>query len=79
MTASVDDQQNSVVATARDRLRSTGYSSLDRIDCDFSDGILILSGPVGSYHHKQIAQTAVLEVEGVEQLVNQIEVRKPAR
>jgi len=76
MAAQLEQYGHGVVATARSRLRSTGYTSLDQIECQFRDGTLILAGRVGSFYQKQVAQTVVMDVDGVEQLVNQIEVRK---
>lgn len=44
------------------------------IFCNFHNGTLVLSGRVRSFYKKQIAQTVVAEVRGVQQIVNQIEV-----
>lgn len=44
------------------------------IRCDFHEGVLILRGRVRSYYHKQIAQTIAASVNGVEQVINQIDV-----
>ena len=37
-------------------------------------GILILRGQVTSYHQKQLAQEAVAKIDGVVQVVNEVEV-----
>ncbi len=44
------------------------------ITCEFHEGVLILRGRVRRYYHKQIAQTIVGGVDGVEQVINHIEV-----
>lgn len=72
-------EEHPVVATAQESLRASGYTCLNRIECQFDDGTLILSGMVASYYQKQVAQSAVMKVDGVERLVNQIEVRKSSR
>ncbi len=54
--------QNSLLAVA------------SRIRCDYAEGMLILSGEVRSFRHKQIAQECSREVSGVEQIVNRLRV-----
>ncbi len=44
------------------------------ITCEFHEGALILRGRVRRYYHKQIAQTIAAGVDGVGQVINQIEV-----
>lgn len=78
VSRSVNHDSHPIEAEARKRLHATGYTCLDRIDCRFSHGVLTLSGKVASYYQKQVAQTAVLSLEGVEQIANEIEVRKPS-
>ena len=56
------------------RLRASPYLSLRNICCDFHEGMLILRGCLPTYYMKQQAQAAVADVEGVGQVVNQIEV-----
>ena len=43
-------------------------------DLEYDDGMLILHGRLGSYYQKQLAQETVAGVEGVVQVVNEIEV-----
>ena len=78
VSRSADHDSHPIEAEARKRLHATGYTCLDRIDCRFSHGVLTLSGRVVSYYQKQVAQTAVLSLEGVDQIANEIEVRKPS-
>jgi hypothetical protein len=61
-------------ALAQRRLEATGYSVLRRVRCDFRAGLLRLGGCLPSHYLKQVAQTAVADVEGVMTVVNEIEV-----
>ena len=58
-------------------MRRSGYSELRRVACDFQDGVLTLRGRVFSYHLKQLAQALVLELKGVRELDNRLEVVAP--
>lgn len=55
-----------------DALRNSGYSTLRRVKVSISRGRVCLAGQVASYHLKQIAQTAAMSVEGVEELENRL-------
>ena len=44
------------------------------LTCEFREGLLLLRGRVSSYYYKQVAQEAVLRLDAVEHVVNQIEV-----
>jgi len=66
-----------VAAQAADRLRRQPYSALRRVDCAYRAGRLVLCGCLPSYYLKQVAQEAVAGLEGVEQVVNRIEVVRP--
>ncbi len=63
-----------IVESAKDRLRNHPHMAVQRIWCEFHDGHLYLRGQVPSYYHKQLAQVAVADLEGVTQVVNEIEV-----
>lgn len=60
---------------AKDRLNGQPYPALKRVTCEFHDGLLILRGSLPTYYLKQVAQTAVAELDGIQQIENQIEVR----
>jgi osmotically-inducible protein OsmY len=47
---------------------------VQRIWCDFDAGRLFLRGQVPSFYFKQLAQEAVADLDGVQQIVNEIEV-----
>jgi osmotically-inducible protein OsmY len=59
------------------RLRTSPYLSVRRVTCRFHEGMLRLQGRVPSYYLKQMAQTMVLEMEGVDEIDNQLEVITP--
>jgi osmotically-inducible protein OsmY len=44
-----------------------------------SEGTIVLSGEVGSYYQKQVAQEAVWTVEGVDRVVNELRVPRRAK
>jgi osmotically-inducible protein OsmY len=59
---------------ARAQLLRNPYLALKNVTCEYSDGTLTLRGYLPSYYLKQIAQTIVGNLDGVERLVNVIEV-----
>lgn len=63
-----------VVEQAQERLQATPYISFCDLRCEYRHGLLILHGQVESYYEKQLAQEAVARLEGVAQVVNQLEV-----
>jgi hypothetical protein len=60
-------------------LRSNSYLALKNVTCDYHEGVLTLRGCLPSYYLKQVAQTAVARVAGVERIVNEIEVISAVR
>jgi hypothetical protein len=68
------DQLVDVEETARIRLQHSPYRALHRVTCEFVDGTLYLQGKVATYHYKQLAQVAVLGVDGIHRIVNELEV-----
>ena len=67
-------RDSEIAAVAKQRIVHQPHFSVQRIWCDFDDGRLILRGQVPSFYFKQLAQEAVADLEGVEQVVNEIEV-----
>jgi osmotically-inducible protein OsmY len=63
-----------VADKAEGRLRANAYLALKNVSCDFKDGVLTLHGYLPTYYLKQVAQTTVVGVEGVERIVNLIQV-----
>jgi osmotically-inducible protein OsmY len=66
-----------VVAAADECLRKSPYHVLRHVLCVCDEGILFLQGRLSSFYYKQLAQEAVARVEGVKQVVNDIEVACP--
>jgi osmotically-inducible protein OsmY len=71
---SKSDRSNDITEAARRCLRASPYNVFAGVSCECDDGVLFLKGQVSSFHHKQVAQEAVARVNGVIQVVNEIEV-----
>ena len=59
---------------AKQRILHQPHLSMQRIWCECDAGRLFLRGQVPSFYFKQLAQEAVAGMEGVRQVVNEIEV-----
>jgi carbon storage regulator CsrA len=59
---------------AEDHLRRSGYLALRDISCEVREGVARMQGRLPTYYLKQVAQAIVAEVEGVDAVINQIEV-----
>ena len=70
-------EKEMVEAKARSRLRRSYHEQVQRVFCEFHEGVLTLRGRVSSYYLKQIVQTLVLEMDGVVELNNRVEVIRP--
>lgn len=77
-TKGAAQQVAEVIRLAEQRLKDCPYQELRDVLCDFHEGVLTLRGRVSSFYLKQMAQTVVARLEGVEECVNRLEVR-PAR
>jgi hypothetical protein len=62
---------------ASSRLQRSLYPEVRRVACEFHEGMLNLRGRVSSFYLKQVAQTAVLEMDGVDEINNLLEVVTP--
>ena len=60
---------------AREILEESPYHPLRRLTCSYSQGVLTVVGCLPSFHLKQLAQTALRDLDGVTRIENQIEVR----
>ena len=63
---------SSAVKTA---LANSGYYAVALLNCDFNDGVVVLSGAVPSYYLKQVAQEALMHLDVVREVDNRVEVR----
>ena len=70
--------KESVEPLAVSALRQSPISALHNLEVIASDDVIILTGKVGSYYFKQIAQETVISVAGDREIVNNIRVMKPA-
>jgi osmotically-inducible protein OsmY len=68
-----------VVQRAEHQLRHNPYRALKNVRCEYREGVLTLRGCLPTSYLKQVAQTAVAQLEGVRQVVNLIQVVPPAR
>ena len=72
-TDSMSSQDN-VVEAAEVQLRRNKCMCVRGLVCEYCAGKLVLRGRVPSYYYKQVAQEAVKEIEGVDQVINDTEV-----
>lgn len=63
-----------ILSESNRSLKEWLLAQASRIRCDFAEGMLILSGEVSSFRHKQLAQECTRQIEGVEQVVNRVQV-----
>ena len=69
-----DARSDQVAAAARDRILHQPHLAAQRIWCELNEQTLFLYGQVPSFYIKQLAQAAVAGLDGVDQVVNEIEV-----
>lgn len=50
------------------------YHEIRRLKCTFHEGELIIAGRVPNFFLKQLAQSAVKSLDGVERVTNRVEV-----
>lgn len=55
-------------------LRHNAYLAMKNLQCECHEGVLILRGCLPTYYLKQLAQTLVAGIDGVQRIVNEIEV-----
>lgn len=56
------------------RLRHSPYLALRNLTCTSQGDLVVLRGCLPTYYLKQVAQALAAQVEGVEQVVNEVEV-----
>jgi osmotically-inducible protein OsmY len=64
--------------TVEERLNGSSYLALRDLRFALNNGILTLWGRVPSHYHKQLAQALAVDIDGVNQVVNLIEVATKA-
>ena len=60
------------------RFFQSPYLALRHVSVEVRQGVLTLSGQMPNFYLKQMAQAAAATVEGVESIINRIEVVEPA-
>lgn len=68
-------EQEVIASGAMQELAMSLGSRSGRIRCEYHEGALVLRGDVASYYDKQLAQEAVRRMEGVQLIVNVLEVK----
>ncbi len=63
-----------IAKSAREHLHRRLDDSVGELDCEFTEGVLVLRGRTRSFYHKQLAQESVRSVKGVTHVENRIEV-----
>lgn len=76
-TGSLAAGSSDLLELAESRLRTSPYPAVRRLACDFRDGVLTLRGRVPSYYHKQMACSRVGRIQGIERIVDDVEVVDP--
>ena len=57
-------------------LQSSNYAELRKLRCEVTEAVVIVHGVVSSYYLKQMAQTIIQRLEGVQSMMNLVEVRQ---
>ena len=70
------DEPSNVSAAdkVREVLRQSPYQSIRQLSLDYHEGILVIRGSLPSFYLKQLVQTLAQQVDGIEEIVNRVEV-----
>ena len=63
-----------IAEVAMERLQDSPFTVLRRISCECKNGVLFLRGRLFSFYEKQVAQETMAGIDGVTQVVNEVEV-----
>ena len=69
-----NDTSFEIAEIAEARLSASSHLALRKVFCKYDDGVLVLRGRLNSFFHTQLAQETVAKIEGVERVVNKIEI-----
>ena len=75
--STVPPLHDSVVHEARHRIQRSAYLPLRSLSCDYLQGVLTIRGQVPTYYLKQLAQSLVSTVEGIQEVQNLVDVVLP--
>ena len=73
-TVTSDGATESPAERAELILRASSYRPLRHLKCEFSQGVLTVAGRLPSYYLKQLAQSLLANLDGVERLENRTEI-----
>ena len=71
------DCRSEMIGRIERELRHSSYSAIRNLSCEYDGGCVTLRGRVPTYFLKQIAQACVGRLEGVDRIVNGVEVFDP--
>lgn len=63
-----------LIENAQACLQNSPYFLIRKVLCECRQGVLVLRGRLPSFYQKQVVQVAVANLEGVQEIVNRIEV-----
>ncbi len=66
--------QPALASAVETELRGSQYLALRHLTCEVHDGTVALYGRVPSYYLKQVAQTNVGQIQGIQHVDNHIQV-----
>lgn len=76
-SATASDGDWSVVDLVQQRLKESSHYYLRTISCEYDSGVLTLRGRVPTFYLKQTVQKLAEKVDGVEHIVNLVDVVNP--
>lgn len=74
MTAIKTDRSGELLLRVDSAIKSNPHLSSHQVFCQEESGIVILHGRVRSFFEKQMAQETLKRLDGVEKVVNELEV-----
>lgn len=72
--SAIKHAQANVLAMVHTRLHKTGHAEFRNLDCEHDSGTLWLRGQLPSYYLKQLVQESLRHMDGVDRIVNAVEV-----
>ena len=70
----IDTSSRELLARVDSAIKDNKHLSRHQVFCQEESGIVVLHGRVGSFFQKQMAQEALKRLEGVEKIINELEV-----
>lgn len=71
------EEKHDVIHQATNRLGQSSHLFLRHLECNVEEGVIFIEGKVPSFYLKQTAQSLVQSIEGVEKVINRLEVVNP--